>query len=124
MTTATITWVDARNRHPRDGEAVLGATTGRYPVDGDGVPSPDEDFWLVLPMHFRRVHPVDGVGGIIRDCYRDSDGVIRMPLGVGAEDDEVVTHWASMPALPGAATSMIVGASVAVVVAAATTPTG
>ena len=119
--TTDITWVDARERHPEDGELVLGATTGRYPAAPDEVSSAELDFWLVLPMYFRHVHPVEDTDRVVLDCYRDSDGVVRLPLGAGGEEE--VTHWASLPPLPGAEVATLIGAPVAAALAAATAPT-
>jgi hypothetical protein len=110
----TIEWVDARERLPYDGAGIVAAVTGRYPTDprdDDPDDDPDslsgQDFWLVLPMYFRRIHPVEDTGEIIENCFFDSDGVVRLP--VGGTTDEVVTHWTEMPNLPGADTNRIIG---------------
>jgi hypothetical protein len=121
----TITWIDARHENPPDGQLVLAAVTGRYPADGEGVSSPDRDFWLVIATHFRALSPVEGTDLVVRDRYWDSDGVIRRPYGsafAGPHEDEgieEVTHWAAPPTLPGLDVAMVVGASVATAVAAA-----
>jgi hypothetical protein len=57
---ATITWIDARHQNPPDGVLVLAAVTGRYPADQGEVSSAEHDFWLVMAMHFRAAHPVEG----------------------------------------------------------------
>ncbi|WP_308439003.1 AQJ64_40280 family protein [Streptomyces longispororuber] len=50
-----MTWVDARERLPRDGMAVAAAVTGRYPAHSDGPEGAlGEEFWLVRPMYFTR----------------------------------------------------------------------
>ena len=92
------TWHDARETLPGDGQPVAAAVTGRYP-DGAG-PGVGEHFWLVMPMHFRRVHLLEDSGETLDDCFVDSDLVVRRPLGV-AGAAEVVTHWAELPPLPG-----------------------
>lgn len=112
----TTTWVDARLDNPRDGDLVLAAVTGRYPTDGKDPPS-QQDFWLVLPMHFRHRHDVEGTDDIVWDCYRDADGVIRKAHGSGT--DEQVTHWAVLPSLPCLPDNELVGEGVQSAVAAA-----
>ncbi|WP_435108449.1 AQJ64_40280 family protein [Nocardiopsis synnemataformans] len=99
---AEVDWVSVEEGLPHDGAAVLGAVTGRYP---DG-----EEFWLVLPMHFRRTHPDESTGEEIRDVFVDSDWVLRKPHG--GDTEEQVTHWAEYPCLPGTAVRQIVGGQV------------
>jgi len=99
----TVEWIRADERLPGDGAGIVAAVTGRYPgePDDDDPDSLDgQEFWLVLPTYFRRVHPVEDTGEIIENCFYDSDGVIRFPVG-RPTDEEVVTHWAEMPNLPG-----------------------
>ena len=114
---AAIHWVDARRRHPGDGQLVLAAITGRYPPAPGRSPSADDDFWLVLPMHFRAVHPADRGDQVLRDCYLDADRIVRFPYGSGRGGEEV-THWAALPGLPGRAVAQIVGAAVGPALAA------
>lgn len=105
---AMVEWVDARERLPRDGRPVAAATVGRYPpADGTepGTTS-GEDFWLVLPMHFTTRHVAED-GTEYRDCFVDSDRVVRLPFGRPCA--EPVTHWAELPALPGHAVHGIMG---------------
>lgn len=99
----TCSWIDARRERPRDGELVLAAVTGRYPASPDEAPSSEQDFWLVLPMHFRQVHPIEGT----------------MPFGSGSGDEEV-THWSALLALPGTLVDELTGASVALALVVAT----
>jgi hypothetical protein len=105
-----IEWVPAGERLPDDGAGILAAVTGRYPVDPDD-DDPDslsgQDFWLVLPMYFRRRHPVEETGEVVENCFFDSDAVVRLP--VGGSTEEVVTHWAAMPNLPGTNTWRLIG---------------
>lgn len=95
---AVVEWVDARERLPEPGSPVAAAIAGRYP---DG-----EDFWLVRPMHFTDRHIAED-GTQRRDCFVDSDGVVRPPYG--RPGDEPVTHWAYLPALPGRAAHGLLG---------------
>ncbi|GAA2682525.1 AQJ64_40280 family protein [Streptomyces lunalinharesii] len=108
---AVVTWVDARERLPRSGTPVAAAITGRYPADGargSGTGS-GEEFWLVRPMHFTTLHRgEDGVEH--RDCFVDSDGIIRLPHGLTSA--ETVTHWAELPTLPGRQTRITLGKDV------------
>ncbi|MFJ9627539.1 AQJ64_40280 family protein [Streptomyces sp. NPDC101175] len=114
-----VTWVDARDRLPRSGVPVAAAITGRYPADGgsqaDGAGGADgagrdveggsaggEEFWLVRPMYFAALH-FGADGTEYRDCFVDSDGVVRLPYGLGSA--ETVTHWAELPTLPGGMTT-------------------
>ena len=115
---ATITWIDARHANPPEGYPVLAAATGRYSTDDGQPPSPAQDFWLVIPMHFEHVHVVEGTDQIVRDCYLDIDGVVRKPLGAGSA--EQVTHWAALPPLPGTSATLLQGATVAPAITAAT----
>jgi hypothetical protein len=101
---ATITWHPVGERLPHDGAGIVAAVTGFYP----GEPGEDpEPFWLVLPMYFRHVHPDEETGEVIMDCFYDSDGIVRLPLG--GSTAEVVTHWAEMPVLPGTDVRHITG---------------
>ena len=93
---AVVEWVDARDRLPRPGAPVAAAASGRYPAE-PGEES-GQDFWLVLPMYFTDRHIAED-GTEHRDCFVDSDGVIRLPYGRPC--DESVTHWAELPPLPG-----------------------
>ena len=65
------------------------AVTRRSPGEESG-----QDFWLVLPMYFTDRHIAED-GTEHRDCFVDSDGVIRLPCGRPC--DESVTHWAELP---------------------------
>ncbi|WP_211255823.1 AQJ64_40280 family protein [Actinocatenispora sera] len=95
---AIVEWVDARDRLPESGWPVSVAATGRYP---DG-----EQFWLVLASVFHASHR-DEDGTEHRDCFVDSDGVVRLPFGRPC--DEPVTHWAYPPALPGRSQHAVLG---------------
>ncbi|MEU3711706.1 AQJ64_40280 family protein [Streptomyces catenulae] len=110
MHTTTVEWIRADERLPRNSDCVIAAVTGRYPSDPGEDPEPfsGQEFWLVLPMHFSSIHPVEETGEIIENCFHDPDGVIRFPLG-GPSSDEVVTHWAELPNLPGADVQSILG---------------
>lgn len=121
MNDITLSWIDARRENPRDGDLVLAAITGHYPTASDEVPSSEQDFWVVLPMHFRHVHPVEATSRIIFDCYIDADRAIRRPYGSGWTEE--VTHWAGLPALPGTVVSELIGASVAPMLTATFGPT-
>jgi len=111
-----VTWVDARDRLPRSGTPVAAAITGRYPADSgaesgpESSTAPGEEFWLVRPMYFTALHfAADGTEH--RDCFVDSDGVVRLPYGLGSA--EAVTHWAELPTLPGGmATRAVLGEGV------------
>jgi hypothetical protein len=113
---AVVEWVDARERLPwdRDGWPVAAAISGRYPPDDPSAPGypPDDpqeseqDFWLVLAMYFTTRH-VAADGTETRDCFVDSDGVVRLPYG--RPGDEPVTHWAALPALPGLTVHRVLG---------------
>jgi hypothetical protein len=101
---AVVEWVDARERLPRAGYPVAAAVSGRYPAE-PGEPS-GQDFWLVLAMYFTNYH-IAADGTECRDCFVDSDAVIRLPYGrPGAES---VTHWAALPALPGLTVQYVLG---------------
>jgi hypothetical protein len=93
---AVVEWVDARERLPGSGYPVAAAVSGRYPAEpGEAA---GEDFWLVLAMYFTDRHIAED-GTEYRDCFVDSDRVVRLPYG--RPGDESVTHWAYLPALPG-----------------------
>ncbi|MFE5123977.1 AQJ64_40280 family protein [Streptomyces sp. NPDC056669] len=105
---AVVEWVDARERLPGDGMPVAAATSGRYPPDREAEPdaTSGQDFWLVLPMYFTTLH-IDADGTEHRDCFVDSDRVVRLPHGRPCA--EPVTHWAELPTLPGMAVHQVVG---------------
>ncbi len=58
---------------------------------------------MVRQTVFSRRHLVVGSDEAVFDCFVDSDAIIRKP--VGFDTDEVVTHWASLPSLPGTGSS-------------------
>ena len=104
---AVVEWVDARARLPRDrdGWPVAAAISGRYPPEPGEASG--EDFWLVRPMYFTsRFVAEDGTE--YRDCFVDSDRVVRLPYG--RPSDESVTHWAYLPTLPGLTVHFVLGA--------------
>ncbi|MGW0833398.1 AQJ64_40280 family protein [Streptomyces prunicolor] len=106
-----VTWVDARTALPPSGTPVAAAITGRYPVDEDAASDAalGEEFWLVRPMHFTSLHfGADGTEH--RDCFVDSDGIVRLPYGLAdaGPETETVTHWAELPTLPGGLTARAV----------------
>lgn len=101
-------WISVDERLPHDGAAVVAAITGRYPPD---CPVGAQDFWLVLPMHFRTVHPVEDTDEVIENVFIDPDDVVRSPLGGSTE--ELVTHWSELPNLPGTDVPQIIGDGVA-----------
>ncbi|MDN3056489.1 AQJ64_40280 family protein [Streptomyces hygroscopicus] len=105
---AVVTWVDVRERLPRDGLPVAAATTGRYPSGGGEDPdaASGEDFWLVLPMYFTTLHIAED-GTEHRECFIDSDQVVRLPYGRPCA--EPVTHWAYLPTLPGMSVHQMLG---------------
>lgn len=129
--TTAVTWVDVREGLPPIGVPVAAAITGRYPArhtgdcdgcdeSGDagdcvdhGEPAdPDalgEEFWLVRPMYFTNQH-WDEDETEYRDCFVDSDEVVRLPHGRASE--ETVTHWAELPTLPGGTTHGVFGEDV------------
>ncbi|WP_346728068.1 AQJ64_40280 family protein [Streptomyces sp. ISID311] len=106
-----VTWVDARERLPESGTPVAAAITGRYP--GDSATEFDaalgEEFWLVRPMYFTTLYWSED-GTEHRDCFVDSDGVVRLPYGLPSA--ETVTHWAELPTLPGGMTHAVLGKDV------------
>jgi hypothetical protein len=105
-----VTWVDARERLPRDGAPVAAAITGRYPVDSaEPKDALGEAFWLVRPMCFTTLHRSED-GTEHRDCFVDSDGIVRRPHHLA--DDDTVTHWAELPTLPGRTTHLVLGEDV------------
>lgn len=106
-----VTWVDVRDGLPRSGMPVAAAITGRYPAEDATEPDPatGEEFWLVRPMVFTALHWSED-GAEHRDCFVDSDGVVRLPHG--RDSDETVTHWAELPTLPGGSTHGVLGADV------------
>lgn len=106
---AEVDWVSVEEGLPHDGAAVVGAVTGVYP---DG-----EEFWLVLPMHFSRIHPDENTGEEIENVFVDPDWVMRKPYG--GDTEEQVTHWAKYPFLPGAAVHQVLGGGVRDALAAA-----
>ncbi|MEU5275129.1 AQJ64_40280 family protein [Streptomyces asoensis] len=103
-----VTWVDVREGLPRSGTPVAAAITGRYPADSGTEPDTGlgEEFWLVRPMYFTALHWSED-GAEHRDCFVDSDGVVRLPHGLGGA--ETVTHWAELPTLPGGMTHVVLG---------------
>ena len=101
---AVVEWVDARERLPRDGMPVAAATSGRYPPEAGQAAG--EDFWLVLPMYFTTRH-IGEDGTEHRDCFVDSDRVVRLPYGRPCA--EPVTHWAALPTLPGRGVHSVLG---------------
>ncbi|MGF1344236.1 AQJ64_40280 family protein [Streptomyces flavovirens] len=106
---ATVTWTDVREALPREGVPVAAAITGRYPAGSeDGDAAPGEEFWLVATMYFTPRHFDNGE--VTRDCFVDSDGVIRFPCTPGS--DGGVTHWAELPTLPGTRTHFLGGEEV------------
>lgn len=105
-----IDWIPADERLPFDGAGVVAAVTGRYPAEPGADPVTGPEFWIVLPMYFRDVHPVEETGEVVLNCFVDSDRVLRRPPGGGT--DEVVTHWAYWPNLPGTDVRKIVGEGV------------
>jgi len=101
---AVVEWVDARERLPRPGYPVAAAVSGRYPAEPGEASG--QDFWLVLAMYFTDRHIAED-GTEYRDCFVDSDRVIRLPYGrPGAES---VTHWAALPSLPGMTVHRVLG---------------
>lgn len=105
-----VTWVDARERLPRSGTPVAAAITGRYAAASADASEADtasgEEFWLVRPMVFTNLHRSED-GAEHRDCFVDSDGVVRLPYGLASE--ETVTHWAELPTLPAGTTHLVRG---------------
>jgi hypothetical protein len=113
------TWHDARDADPMDGDLVIADVAGRYRPEPGETPSSEQDFWLVLPMHFRHLHPVKDTDQVLHNRYVDADAVVRRPFGADGNEDEVVTHWAGMPTLPGVGALELTGASVSDALAAA-----
>ncbi|MFG3116730.1 AQJ64_40280 family protein [Streptomyces sp. NPDC048197] len=108
-----VTWVDARERLPWSGAPVAAAITGRYPADRATESEADtalgEEFWLVRPMVFMTLHWSED-GAEHRDCFVDSDGVVRLAHGLASA--ETVTHWAELPTLPRGTTHLVLGKGV------------
>ncbi|WP_458247161.1 AQJ64_40280 family protein [Streptomyces sp. MAI_2237] len=105
-----VTWIDARDRLPRDGVPVAVAVTGRYPAESaESENVLGEAFWLVRPMYFTKRHFSED-GREHRDCFVDSDGYVHLPYGLA--DDDTVTHWAELPTLPGMMTHLVLGVDV------------
>lgn len=106
-----VVWVDARDSLPRSGIPVAAAITGRYPPESGTRPGTTlgEEFWLVRPMVFMSQHWSED-GAEHRDCFVDSDGIVRLPHGRASA--ETVTHWAELPTLPGRSTHMVFGEGV------------
>lgn len=111
---AEVEWVDSRERLPGDGMPVAAAITGRFVSDdADELDlNAGQDFWLVRPMYFTTRH-FDEDGREHRDCFVDSDGVVRLPYGRDRDDpqecDDPITHWAELPTLPGTTVHYLVG---------------
>ena len=106
---ATVEWVDARERLPKDGMPVAAATSGRYPHFDDAEPEDTwsgAEFWLVMPMRFAARH-IGEDGTEYHDCFIDSDQLVRLPYG--RDTAEPVTHWAYLPTLPGLTVHHLVG---------------
>ncbi|PJN35802.1 amine oxidase [Streptomyces sp. CB02959] len=86
------------------------AATGRYPADSAAESEANtglgEGFWLVRPMVFDTLHWSED-GAECRDCFVESDGVVRLPYGLASV--ETVTHWAELPTLPGGMTHLVLG---------------
>ncbi|MER5934889.1 AQJ64_40280 family protein [Streptomyces sp. NPDC002054] len=106
-----VTWIDARERLPRSGTPVAAAITGHYPTDTatESDTTSGEEFWLVRPMYFTTLHWTED-GAEHRNCFVDSDGVVRLPYGLPS--DETVTHWAELPTLPVGTTHVVLGKAV------------
>ncbi|MGX1977147.1 AQJ64_40280 family protein [Streptomyces kronopolitis] len=108
---SAVEWEDARTRLPQDEACVLGATTGRYPDEPTFAADSAAalDFWLVLPMHFF-THHISEDGTEYCNCFVDADRVVRLPFGRPCT--ESITHWAELPALPGAKERQVLGGGV------------
>ncbi|MFJ2575135.1 AQJ64_40280 family protein [Streptomyces halstedii] len=107
--TTAVTWIDVRDRLPRNGIPVAAAITGRYPAgNSDSDTAPGEEFWLVRTMYYTTEHR-DGENDatVARNCFVDSDRVIRYPYSPNRDDS--VTHWAYLPTLPGQTTHSLGG---------------
>jgi hypothetical protein len=101
---AVVEWVDARERLPGSGYPVAAAVSGRYPAEPGEASG--QDYWLVLAMYFTERHIAED-GTEYRDCFVDSDRVVRLPYG--RPGDQPVTHWAALPALPGMTVHYVLG---------------
>ena len=99
-----VEWIAAREKLPRPGWPVAAAVTGRYPAEPGQSSGPN--FWAVLPTHFTDRH-IARDGAEYRDCFVDSDGVVRLPSAHPGE--ELITHWAALPPLPGTTVHRLVG---------------
>jgi len=115
----TTLWHDARISNPRNGDLVLAAVAGRSRTETGEASTSEQDFWLVLPTHFRQLHPSGDTDVMLHDRYIDADRVVRRPIGADGDEDEVVTHWAEMPTLPGVGALEMTGAAVSAALAAA-----
>ena len=62
-----------------------------------------------MPMRFAARH-VGEDGTEYRDCFIDSDRIVRLPYGRPGSDP--VTHWAYLPTLPGLTVHSLVGEGV------------
>ncbi|MER5727782.1 AQJ64_40280 family protein [Streptomyces sp. NPDC002138] len=107
--TVVVQWIDAADELPDNGSGVLGAVAGRY------AKGPGSDFWVVLPMRFLAHHVREPDGREFHDCFVDRGAVVRLPYSAAhaAPNPEGVTHWAYLPALPGAVANHLVGHTVA-----------
>ncbi|TLP54490.1 AQJ64_40280 family protein [Microbispora triticiradicis] len=111
---AEVEWVDSRERLPGDGVPVAAAITGRFASDDADERDPDagQEFWLVRPMYFTTRHFAED-GREYRDCFVDSDGVVRLPYGRDRDEtlefDDPITHWAELPTLPGTNVHYLLG---------------
>ncbi|WP_328495092.1 DUF551 domain-containing protein [Streptomyces sp. NBC_00414] len=113
-----VTWVDVRDGLPRNGIPVAAAITGRYPAQNS---TDSEEFWLVKTMYFATLHFSEDRTEH-RDCFVDSDGIVRLPHGSTHDEtrdetsdettEETVTHWAPLPTLPGGTTHLVLGKDV------------
>nr|WP_281424999.1 AQJ64_40280 family protein [Streptomyces auratus] len=68
---------------PRSGTPVAAAITSRYAADSatESDTALGKEFWLVRPMYFTTLHWSED-GAEHRDCFVDSDGVVRLPYGL------------------------------------------
>jgi hypothetical protein len=115
-----VEWVDVRERLPQEGVPVAAAIAGRFaPGDADECdPGAGQEFWLVRPMYFTTLHFGED-GREYRDCFVDSDGIVRPPYGRDRDDpqgpddpqycDDPISHWAELPTLPGTNVHYLVG---------------
>ena len=60
-------------------------------------------------MYFTTLHFAED-GTEYRDCFVDSDQVVRLPYGRPCA--EPVTHWAALPTLPGMTVHQVLGEGV------------